>query len=91
MWLFFESQKHCVFVILKINNNALFLFIIQFCSVWASLRDQMLKNLPVVQATWVWSLGWEDPLDKGMATHSSILAWRIPMDREAECLLYTKL
>ena len=36
-----------------------------------------------MQETWVWSLGWEDPLEKGMATHSSILAWRIPMDREA--------
>ena len=36
------------------------------------------KNLPAVQETQVWSLGWEDPLEKGMATHSSILAWRIP-------------
>ena len=39
---------------------------------------QMVKNLPAVQETWVRSLGWEDPLEKGMATHSSILAWRIP-------------
>ena len=36
---------------------------------------QMVKNLPVMQETWVWSLGQEDPLEKGMATHSSILAW----------------
>ena len=43
----------------------------------ASLAAQMAKNLPAVQETWVWSLGWEDPLKKGMATHSSILAWRI--------------
>ena len=43
----------------------------------------MVKNLPAVQQTRVQSLGWEDPLEKGMATHSSILAWRIPMDREA--------
>ena len=42
-----------------------------------------LKNLPAVQETWVQSLGWEDPLKEEMATHSSILAWRIPMDREA--------
>ena len=42
----------------------------------------MVKNLPV-QETWVQSLGWEDPLVEGMATHSSILAWRTPMDREA--------
>ena len=42
------------------------------------LSSQMVKNLPSVQKTWVWSLGQEDPLEKGMATHSSILAWRIP-------------
>ena len=39
---------------------------------------QMLKSPPPIQETWVWSLGWEDPLEEGMATHSSILAWRIP-------------
>ena len=39
---------------------------------------QTVKNLPTMQKTQVWSLGWEDPLEKGMATHSSILAWRIP-------------
>ena len=40
----------------------------------------MVKNLPAVQETCVQPLGWEDPLEKGMETHSSILAWRIPMD-----------
>ena len=45
---------------------------------WASLGAQMVKNLPAKQETWVQSLGWEYPLEKGMATHSSILAWRIP-------------
>ena len=45
---------------------------------WASLVAQLVKNLPVMQETWVQSLGWEDPLEKGKATHSSILAWRIP-------------
>ena len=44
---------------------------------WASLVAQMVKNLSAVQETWVQSLDWEDPLEKGMATHSSILAWRI--------------
>ena len=44
---------------------------------WASFAAQLLKNLPAVQETWVWSLGWEDPLEKGKAIHSSILAWRI--------------
>ena len=43
----------------------------------ASLVAQLVKNLPVMQETWVQSLGQEDPLEKGMATHSSILAWRI--------------
>ena len=44
----------------------------------ASLVVQLVKNLPAVRETWVRSLGWEDPLEKGKATHSSILAWRIP-------------
>ena len=44
---------------------------------------QMVKNLPAMRETWVWSLGWKNPLEKGMATHSSTLAWRIPMDRGA--------
>ena len=42
---------------------------------------QMVKNMPAMQETWVQSLGQEDPLEKGTATHSSILAWKIPMDR----------
>ena len=50
---------------------------------WASLMAQMVKNPLAVQETWVLSLSWEDPLEEGMATHSSILAWRVPMDREA--------
>ena len=43
----------------------------------------MVKNLPAMWETWVQSLDWEDPLEEGTATHSSILAWRIPMDRGA--------
>ena len=50
---------------------------------WASLVAQMVKNLPIMRETWVWSLGWEDPLEEGMATHFSMLPWRIPMDRGA--------
>ena len=45
---------------------------------WSSLVAQLVKNLPAVRETWVRSLGWEDPLEKGKATHSSILARRIP-------------
>ena len=43
---------------------------------------RMVKNPPAMQETWVQSLGWEDPLEKGMATHSSILAWEIPRTEE---------
>jgi len=50
---------------------------------WDSQVVQVEKNLPTRQETWVPSLGWEDLLEQGMATHSSILAWRIPMDRGA--------
>ena len=50
---------------------------------WAFLVAQKVKNPPAMWETWVWSLGWEDPLEEGMATHFSILAWRIPMDRGA--------
>ena len=46
----------------------------------ASLVAQLVKNLPGMRKTWVQSLGWEDPLEEGMATHFSVLAWRIPMD-----------
>ena len=49
---------------------------------WASPVAQMVKNPPTMQETWVQFLGWEDPLDKGMATHSNILAWRIPGTEE---------
>ena len=49
----------------------------------ASLVAQLVKNLPVTRETWVRSLVWEDPLEEGMATHSSILAWRIPMEKGA--------
>ena len=48
----------------------------------ASLLAKMVKNLPAMQEAQIWSLGWEDPLEKGMATHSSILAWRIPWMEE---------
>ena len=50
---------------------------------WASLVAQLVKNLCAMRETWVRSLGWEDTLEEGMATHSSIFAWRIPIDRSA--------
>ena len=50
-------------------------------SLESSLVAQIVKNLPAMRETWVQSLGWEDPLEEGMAIPSDILAWRIPMDR----------
>ena len=49
---------------------------------WASLVAQLVKNPPAMRETWVQSLGWEKPLEKGKATHSRILAWRIPWGRK---------
>ena len=45
---------------------------------WASMVAQLVKNPPAMRETWIRSLGWDDPLENGMATHCSILAWRIP-------------
>ena len=52
------------------------------CGLEVSLGAQKVKNLPAMQETQVWSLDWEDPLEKKMVTHSSILAWRIPWTEE---------
>ena len=62
-----------IFSIVKHILYLLFLFI-----QWASLVTQMVENPAQMQETWGQSLDWEDPLEKGMASHSSILAWRIP-------------
>ena len=52
------------------------------CMLWTSLVAQTVKHLSAMQETWVRSLGWEDPLEKEMATHSSTLAWKIPRTEE---------
>ena len=52
------------------------------CNIWASLIAQLVKNLPAMQETWVQFQGWEDRLEKEMAIHSSILAWKIPWTEE---------
>ena len=57
-------------------------FIVGFIFIGAFLVAQMVKNLPAMQETWVWSLDQEDPLEKGIVTHSSILAWRTPWTEE---------
>ena len=60
------------------TGNVLKVFMGKYEKGWASLVDQIVKNLPAVQKTWVWSLGLEDTLEKEMATHSSTLACKIP-------------
>ena len=57
----------------------------------ASLVTQMVKKLPAMWDTWVQSLGWEDPMEKEMATHSSVLAWRTPWMEEPDRLQSTGL
>ena len=74
-----EYDWHIFFSILKY----LFIYLAAIESLRASLVAQMVKNPPTVWETWVQSLGWEDSLEEGMATHCSIAAWRIPTDRGA--------
>ena len=64
------------------TGNYLHSIYIMFMTIWASLMAQMVKNPPAVQETWVRSLGWEDPLEEGIANHSSTLAWKIPWTEE---------
>ena len=73
-----NAESICIYIIICIltkfhlfNNGP------SFQPNYTSLVAQMVKNLPAVQETWVRSLGWEDPLEKEMATHSSIIAWEI--------------
>ena len=85
---FVRKQKPCLFTsrvgrrwLLKLNE-----IIIQqtpSMSFWYIMGAQVVKNPPATWEAWVRSLGWEDPLEEGMAIHSSILAWRIPMNRGA--------
>ena len=78
----------CCFFTRRLLNEAaprpLFFFLIKTMCFWPhSFVAQMVNNLPAIQETWVQSLGREDPLEKGMATYSSVLAWRIPWTEES--------
>ena len=64
-------------------KNYIFSFLKGYKVIRASLVAQLVKNPPVMWETWVWSLGWEAPLEEGLATHSSSFAWRSTMDRWA--------
>ena len=76
---YFHSYKNSI--VIRFNNNKIN-FQCLLTTTWASQVAQMVKNSPAMQETLVWSLGWEDPLEEGMETHSSILAWRIPWAEE---------
>ena len=71
---FLISKIYCLGLFLELKNISIY--------VRASLVAQTVKNPHAVQETWIQSLGWEDPLEKGTATHSGILAWRIPWTEE---------
>ena len=79
-----QGLLHCRKILYQLSyqGNPNYIYILPrwwiYMYVWASLVAQLIKSLPAMQETWVWSLSWEDPLEKGMATHFSILAWRIP-------------
>ena len=87
-WIFFHSSYFSIlYAISTVNMGGyskssvlIYTFIIEkyILAMRASLVAQLVRNVPVMWETWVRPLGWEDPLEKGKATHSSILAWRIP-------------
>ena len=93
-WLPTSVIRAKVVTVMKSRSSVLYPFDIEnsitftpefWSTIWvlcASLVAQMVKNLPTLQETWVQSLGWEDPLEKWMPTHSNILAWRIPWTKE---------
>ena len=79
----YEYSYPCLLFNMDMSTTARFsrTFYLTYRPAKASLVARMVKDPPAVQETWIPSLGWEDSLEEGMATHSSILAWRIAMDR----------
>ena len=76
------SIMHLGFIHIVESVRSLLFLLLSSIPLWSSLVAQLVKNLPAMPETWVRSLGWEDPLEEGMATHFSILAWRIPWTEE---------
>ena len=76
-YIYLNVMYMCVYVYIYIY---IYIYICTHSQSWASLVAQMVTNPPAMRKTWVRCLGWEDPLEESMATHSSILAWRIPKD-----------
>ena len=66
----------------QLSDSDIYVYVCIYYINGASLLVQTVKNLPAMQETWIQSLGWEDPLEEVMITHSSILAWRIPQTEE---------
>ena len=73
-----NGQTH----LLRTKNREGFHIMERLWTIWSSLVDKTVKNLPAMHKTWVQSLGQEDPLEKGMVTYASILAWEIPWTAE---------
>ena len=82
LWSSLVAQKHSACHTHPICKALKALLKFKILQMGASLVTQTIKNLPAMQETWVWSLGQEDPLEEGMAAHSSILAWEIPWTEE---------
>ena len=76
--LAWKTPWTCIVLGVKKSGTGLSVFHFFFFFVWVSLIAQLVKNLPAIQETWIQSLGLQDPLEESMATHSSILAYRIP-------------
>ena len=76
--------------LLSVKLYPLWIHLFTSITLGASLVPQIVKNLPAMQETWVQSLGWEDPLEKGATTHSCIFAWRIPRTEESGGLQSTE-
>ena len=90
--MFFSILPFSEILLSRLSNSEYTNYIYNWCryiiyihiypSIWVSLVAQMVKNPPALQETWLWSVAWEDPLEEGMATHSSILTWRMPWTEE---------
>ena len=89
VWKIGEKRQHCTtYRSLEVEKQIANYQTVERACYGASLVAEMVKNPPAMRETWVQSLGWEDPLEKGMATHSSIFACRIPWAEESGRLQY---
>ena len=79
-WMICKKHLHYHFIKTIQISNILSSFVVKYSNNWASLVAQLVKNRPALLETWVRSLGWEDPLEEGMTTDCSFLAWRTPVD-----------